>query len=85
MFVPLRRHSRSLLTPRRIGPPPGASKDGEFKRFDLPFACEPVGARPNGPMAELRPSIVAHRQVSSFRDSIEKGGKFAPEKGRYHL
>ncbi|WVR09770.1 hypothetical protein IAU60_006846 [Kwoniella sp. DSM 27419] len=25
------------------------------------------------------------RQVSSFRDVIEKGGKFAPEKGRYHL
>ncbi|KAG7544270.1 hypothetical protein FFLO_03309 [Filobasidium floriforme] len=25
------------------------------------------------------------RQVSSFRDSIEKGGKFEPEKGRYHL
>ncbi|KAL7414131.1 glutathione S-transferase omega-like 2 [Mrakia frigida] len=25
------------------------------------------------------------RQVSSFRDAIEEGGKFAPEKGRYHL
>ncbi|ODN75919.1 hypothetical protein L202_05903 [Cryptococcus amylolentus CBS 6039] len=26
-----------------------------------------------------------NRQVSSFRDIIEPGGKFAPEKGRYHL
>ncbi|WVQ80423.1 hypothetical protein IAT38_002528 [Cryptococcus sp. DSM 104549] len=25
------------------------------------------------------------RQVSSFRDAIEPGGKFAPDKGRYHL
>ncbi|TCD60741.1 S-glutathionyl-(chloro)hydroquinone reductase [Steccherinum ochraceum] len=25
------------------------------------------------------------RPASSFRDVIEKGGKFAPEKGRYHL
>ncbi|CAE6431231.1 unnamed protein product [Rhizoctonia solani] len=25
------------------------------------------------------------RQVSSFRDAIEKGGKFEPEKGRYHV
>ncbi|KAL7419700.1 S-glutathionyl-(chloro)hydroquinone reductase [Cryptotrichosporon argae] len=25
------------------------------------------------------------RQVSSFRDAIEEGGKFPPEKGRYHL
>ncbi|CAE6446320.1 unnamed protein product [Rhizoctonia solani] len=25
------------------------------------------------------------RQVSSFRDVIEKGGKFEPEKGRYHI
>ncbi|KAK8845399.1 hypothetical protein IAR55_006112 [Kwoniella newhampshirensis] len=25
------------------------------------------------------------RQVSSFRDAIEPNGKFAPEKGRYHL
>ncbi|KAE8543068.1 hypothetical protein D1P53_000555 [Cryptococcus gattii VGV] len=25
------------------------------------------------------------RQASSFRDFIEPGGKFAPEKGRYHL
>lgn len=25
------------------------------------------------------------RQVSAFRDVIEEGGKFAPEKGRYHL
>jgi putative glutathione S-transferase len=25
------------------------------------------------------------RQVSSFRDEIKEGGKFAPEKGRYHL
>ncbi|KDN46014.1 hypothetical protein RSAG8_04521, partial [Rhizoctonia solani AG-8 WAC10335] len=25
------------------------------------------------------------RQVSSFRDTIEKGGKFEPEKGRYHI
>lgn len=26
-----------------------------------------------------------HRQVSSFRDVIQKGGKFEPEIGRYHL
>lgn len=25
------------------------------------------------------------RQVSSFRDAIQKGGEFPPEKGRYHL
>ncbi|KAL5522578.1 hypothetical protein ACEPAG_8595 [Sanghuangporus baumii] len=25
------------------------------------------------------------RQVSSFRDTIEKGGKFEPEPGRYHI
>jgi putative glutathione S-transferase len=25
------------------------------------------------------------RQVSAFRDEIREGGKFAPEKGRYHL
>ena len=25
------------------------------------------------------------RPASSFRQFIEKGGKFAPEKGRYHL
>ena len=25
------------------------------------------------------------RQVSSFRDHIEPGGRFKPEKGRYHL
>ncbi|KAG9099837.1 S-glutathionyl-(chloro)hydroquinone reductase [Ceratobasidium sp. UAMH 11750] len=25
------------------------------------------------------------RQVSSFRDVIEKGGKFEPEKDRYHI
>ncbi|WFD26452.1 glutathionyl-hydroquinone reductase [Malassezia nana] len=26
-----------------------------------------------------------HRQESSFRDVIKKGGRFAPERGRYHL
>lgn len=26
-----------------------------------------------------------HRQDSSFRDTISKGGRFEPEKGRYHL
>lgn len=59
-----------------------ASADGEFKRQVRPLflLCSPRRST----LADLAhtPHMI---QVSSFRDVVEQGGKYAPEKGRYHL
>lgn len=59
-----------------------ASADGEFKRQVRPLflLCSPRRST----LADLAhtPRMI---QVSSFRDVVEQGGKYAPEKGRYHL
>jgi hypothetical protein len=72
---------RPLITLRSTNVITTASRPIRFHRFTTNVIMSNAGTKPN--WASEDGSF--KRQVSSFRDVIEKGGKFEPEKGRYHL
>lgn len=58
-----------------------------IQRYAVPFRTMSRDVSHQSDIAKFKPDSDGQfrRKASTFRDTIEEGGKFAPEKGRYRL